>query len=890
MSSVCILTFFASSNNNANAESYPSVYENNDNCAAACESSLSSIGKVHKIQHPHNDSSSSNNAYQMSSEMILASSPISNGTHSNNAQTKHLQEGKENNNINTIIECDYVIIGHGKAGQSAVRTIQKLEPTANVTIIDPNNNFVQNSDEHSKHGIAMNNKKRGGTFLKSKSSILGRVRHLSTRASYIDHSKKLIHTHPITTHSPSANSYKTVVHYRKSALIATGSRGAPPPESCIRQDARSRVLELRSTSLPTTISMQPDHQSAGQVSQAYSSSMTQHIPVLDPPTVRSLSILAASQSAIVAIMGSGIEALELAAYCARVSSSISSSSNQEKNSVQSNGERNSKKVFLLFGNSAPMSNQLPRYLSAAVSKRLRQNGIEVEERSMTRYISLANATDTSDVVDSDGGKNAALPKLEIYTVKSYDSLDSKQILADLLVYAPSVEGVNGTSVIPTISNNSTTNHLPWSSLISPPMLTSYLDDGRIATNNEFLAASSIYAAGSVAKYPNARGQAAVAGGRHVSAELVGEIAARNMVGGNANDAKDSSSALPCYVQESIPVWRSDVIPYLPTASTNNEGGQSSSTLALYSMGIHALCVGRCDSEVMATHGFWWTNSSSNSNNGESKNDDNGKRSNSSNSNPNAFMRRATKRSNSVSSNSTTRGRGSLPVYGSGVVFYLNRSGNIEGIMLFGLPFSTNPNDVQSQLNNDLVKRLKDMIRSNGGIAIQDHSEKILRNNSGLNIDVNLLSYLHLVEESKYLASMALSGSMSELHKSRRVSVLGKPLHRYTPIKPFELTNLGKITRRDEMGHTTDEDDMFYPSMTAATATTSSPQQVKESGRPPSLKRIYPMQQGGTSALVGTEEYELEREMERRQLQIERGRPPKEEPLWLRQVSSRNQSR
>ena len=131
VSSVCILTFFASSNNNANAESYPSVYENNDNCAAACESSLSSIGKVHKIQRPHNDSSSSNNAYQMSSEMILAPSPISNGTHSNNVQTKHLQNGNENNNINTIIECDYVIIGHGKAGQSAVRTIQKLEPTSN---------------------------------------------------------------------------------------------------------------------------------------------------------------------------------------------------------------------------------------------------------------------------------------------------------------------------------------------------------------------------------------------------------------------------------------------------------------------------------------------------------------------------------------------------------------------------------------------------------------------------------------------------------------------------------------------------------------------------------------------------------------------------------------
>ena len=48
------------------------------------------------------------------------------------------------------------------------------------------------------------------------------------------------------------------------------------------------------------------------------------LPALDPPSVRMLSGMAASQGADVAIMGSVFEALELAAHCARLSSSVSS--------------------------------------------------------------------------------------------------------------------------------------------------------------------------------------------------------------------------------------------------------------------------------------------------------------------------------------------------------------------------------------------------------------------------------------------------------------------------------------------------------------------------------------------------------------------------------------
>jgi len=756
--------------------------------------------------------------------MILTSSPISNG---NIVSNNSILEEKKRKKEDTIV-ADYIVIGYGKTGQSAVRTIKQLDPTAHIVIIDPSNNYLQQqSSDNNDHSSSKNKR---GILNRNKGSEI----HLHTRASYINHNKKLISIHPINNTDTTNQS----IRYRKSVLIATGSRAAPPPESCVRQDAKDRILELRSTSS--------------------SSSST----LLDPTTVRSLSIMAASQLATVSIMGSGFEALELAAYCARVS--------QAANGGQTSSKDEEKKVQLLFGNAAPLSNILPRYLSAAVSKRLRQNGIQVEERALTRYISLAY---DNNGIQQEGNK--AAPKLEIYTVKSYDSLDSKQLKSDLLVYAPSVDGNNGTAVLPTNTldnNNKSTNYLPWSSLVTPPILTSYLDDGRLVTNAELQAASSIYAAGSCANYPNLKtGQLATAGGRHVSAHLAGKIAARNMVS-SSGDMNNSST--PSYIQESIPVWRSDVIPYLSTTTSNSD--EDSKTLALFSMGIHSLCVGKCDSESMATHGFWWTNQSSSSNGStESSKNGNG----SSNSNPNRLMKRATRSSNTTTNLSpkiTKRksGRGSLPVYGSGVVYYLNRSGGIEGIMLWGLPYSKDPNNAKSEINNDLVQRLKNMIRSNGSIAIEDHSDKISRENGyGLSVDIEtsyLLSYLHLAEESKHLASMALSGTET----SRRVSVTGRPLHRYTPIKSVELTNLGKMTRHDETGQVSSSEDLFYTSMSS-----SSQHAEHESGRPPSLKRIYPMQSGGT--LAGTKEYELEKDMARRQLQIERSRPSKEEPLWLR---------
>ncbi|KAL3783184.1 hypothetical protein ACHAW5_008118 [Stephanodiscus triporus] len=723
-----------------------------------------------------------------------------------------------------LLDCDYAIVGHGRAGRSAVRTIQRLDPTAEIVTIDPSavrpssDDDDDDDDETGGGEVAPPN----GTAAAA-SPFGGRTRHLHARACHIDHSRRLI---------------------RVRSVVGGPTGDDDDAGGALRSDAVVGGVHYRKSA--------------------------------------------------------GFEALELAAHCARVSSS---SSGRWRN----NNDDDTKKVTLLFGNSGPMSKTLPRYLSSALTKRLRQNGVEVEERAMTRYVAMDRP------MSSDANESKSNDRLELYTVKSYDNLDGKRILADLLVVAPSVDGLHGTAVIPTSGADgdpSTADHLPWSSLISPPLLSCYLDDGRISTNSEFHAASSLYAAGSVARYPNARtGRAEVAGGRHVSAELVGRVAATNMIastGGGGTVGSLAAAVAPRYMQGSIPVWRSDVIPYIVNDQLSWQGMRSnSSTLALYSMGIHALCVGRCDSEGMATHGFWWTNT--NQSIIESKIGIGGI-TESTNCNqsigPNGFMRRATRNmTRKITALSNPSGsRGSLPVYGSGIVFYVDRSGNIEGIMLWGLPFSSNPSNVQSDLNNELVGRMKKLILSNGGVAIQDHSESIMHEQSGLNMDVSLLSYLHLAEESKLLASIALSGSRSAVprdsasvdlegalllfpeeldlkQQTKRIAVRGRPLHRYTPIKPVGLTNLGKMRRTDETGVLTEENDLFYSSMASLTADATC-QRIEEFARPPSLKRVDPMQIWMN--LADSDELELQADAGRRKMQIERSRPPKEEPLWLRQ--------
>ena len=236
------------------------------------------------------------------------------------------------------LEYDFVVLGSGNAGLSAIRTLRETCPSAKIALVDP----------------------------------LRPVSSTTRKLDYWPHTA--IGFDPVSrTVQVSDRSHQ--LRYRHGILVATGSRGAPPPPSLFDEQTLNRVLELRPTE----------------------SLENRKRPVVPPHTVRQLVLMAASQGATVGIMGSGWDAVELAVAAASLGS---------------------KPPMLIFGSAGPLSHILPRYLSVAVTNRLQQNGVDVHPRSLVRYV----ATDHQDE-----------SRLEVHTAKSYDMLDTKRSYVDLLV-------------------------------------------------------------------------------------------------------------------------------------------------------------------------------------------------------------------------------------------------------------------------------------------------------------------------------------------------------------------------------------------------------------------------------------------------------------------------
>ena len=411
-----------------------------------------------------------------------------------------------------------------------------------------------------------------------------------------------------------------------------------------------------------------------------------------------------------------------------------------------------------------------------------------------------------------------------------------------VIVAPRVRGQQGSASIPTVSSNSDRPTLvfnPWSKLCPAEnhVISCYSDDGRIVVNSELNAASNIYAAGSVAKYPNHNtGHAAVAGEGVLDGVLAGKIAAANMardyyererVKGGHNLSRTNIFSK----NKSLSVMRTDQL-----STTMGSNGSNS---ALTYFGIHALCVGQCDSETMSTHGFWWTNQS----------------------------RRLSRRRSNAGATSTQK-----TVYGSGVVYYLDRAGTIRGVMLWGLPFTKSAKN--DELNDGLVERMKKIIHTNGDIIQKDHHEAIEK----MFLDTSLLCPSHLAEESRVLASMAVSSSCDE---SLRKTV-SRPLHRFLPSKPISTTKMGVLKKNEKIGHGGVGEDIFERAGHDLGSFEG------ERSRRPSLVHYfqYAWNTNQPIPLDGDDEdsFDLDEDSAYEPLRKHpdhAARPPKEEPLWMR---------
>lgn len=395
------------------------------------------------------------------------------------------------------------------------------------------------------------------------------------------------------------------------------------------------------------------------------------------------------------------------------------------------------------------------------------------------------------------------------------------------------------------------------SIRDPSMIVCYQDDGRIAVNAELCACTGVYAAGSVAKCGNAlTGHADVAGQGIHDAAVAGKVAALNMARHYQQDsifflASSDGARLSAVTRNAIPVWRSDVLSY------DDGTGRPS---ALSSIGIQALCVGTCDSERYATHGIWWTNQSAQQRilrlldqdvaTYGSPSDDAAR-----------ITPRQSKRRRQLLKQSTKI------VYGFGVVYYLDGTGRIQGVMTWGLPFAKGP---QYDVNPRLLERLKDVILTNGGMNSLESEFDHMRMSE------------YLSEQSRTMVALSFADSGETAHSSHQlygsVEDFPRPLHRHTDIRPMSIRSHGVLKRRNGHGQGILGEDLF-----------SRYQQVVPDASPPK-----PMTGGVGFASQDAQghktfqaarnwyDFQLYEQRELRWTENETiARPPKEDALWIR---------
>ena len=338
------------------------------------------------------------------------------------------QQQQQQQRANINYECDYLIIGRGNAGKAALQKLQNLTSSYSqkpkIIVIDPLMRMNDSSDD------VIDNIDHKGKETQLLSGIASGIRP-SAHEVYVQ-----VLNDDNNNNNERNNKAQSIIavgkiHYRNSCLIATGCHGAPPPISLLDDGVMSRVLELRSTFLPlpyyslpplsslTTIDDDKDDtyheiKTNYELSSHFSSVRKNARPVMTKEGVVQVAEMAIRDGANICILGSSMEALNLAVHL-----------NREHNVVAKSRPNAKGTVTLVCGGSGPLHSRLPRFLITALSKRIHSStGIIIDEQSLVRYIAMNQERMNS---------LSQLPPLEVYTVKTYDMLETKRHFSDLLI-------------------------------------------------------------------------------------------------------------------------------------------------------------------------------------------------------------------------------------------------------------------------------------------------------------------------------------------------------------------------------------------------------------------------------------------------------------------------
>lgn len=699
------------------------------------------------------------------------------------------------------ISYDFIILGHGRAGQAALACVRELCPQARIGVVDP---FLSTAS------IASKTLSKGSSNSSYVDFYPGRSIGLSPRQQHV-----LVES----SSSPSTPRLETkhteeddiCLIYKYGVLLATGSHGAPPPHYLMDTDARDRVLELRPTTLP--------------------------MPGAKPPRsprdlFQYIQLAVTEEQSIVAILGSGWDAMELAARCTFASS-----------------KRRNNRPVLIMGASGPLANIVPSYLSTAITKRWKSKGVQVLDRSLVRYIAHTSPPRVEPAGSSN--KRQRDPALQIYTAKSYDFLDGCTTLVDYVVVAPSTHGPHGSATLAThevpeylwSSTKGRSWYQTWSQMTDndddqededhsrPSIISCYQDDGRIVVNAELCAATHVYAAGSVAKAPNSvTGHATVTTGG-----TSGRIAAHNMTRQYRRE-QEQQRFLPARASSSSNSSDLDLDTLDPITVLRSDQRLDGGASCLTRLGVQALCVGNCDAD-MATHAVWWTNQ--------------------------AAQRRLLRARNTTGGSDDGKQQQQRtiksPVFGIGVVFYLDSKGRIQGVMTWGIPFA---DPGTGELKAPLLALLKNVLHTNGGLqeVVTERDQR------------DMARYMEETSQQAVLVAAAASSSS-------RATALPRPLHRYTDIRPVRSTS-GFLKRKDGgQGFGVNGENLFARSANPIDSLPPPPVPFPAAA---SAANNNNTRDAAAERLKALYDWTVWEQLESRwEANEQRARPTKEDPLWIR---------
>ena len=229
-----------------------------------------------------------------------------------------------------------------------------------------------------------------------------------------------------------------------------------------------------------------------------------------------------------------------------------------------------------------------------------------------------------------------------------------------------------------------------------------------------------------------------------------------------------------------------------------------------------------------------------------------------------------------------------PIYGIGIVFYLDHYGRIQGIMSWGLPFADRPGE---DINAELLGYMEHLIQTNAGVSALDAEENHQVMNTALG------------KASQKLVAIAVKGHLSDITRvwhglDGPIEQFATPLYRYTEVSTSKNKTVNVLKRKDGsglgvLGEGLYARDEFERGESTHTGSMRNSELVFEDGDEEELPsnipatmypiKVHPMYQDSKPISADTVK-ELNRFLAVQswwEANENRARPGKEDPLWLR---------